>query len=303
MTGLTSMSNPTTGSNNFHLGRFLTQAGLAAAFTAFALLWLISQFFTRIVLLSPCLPDSLPPPGFEAVDIPTRDGYRLRGLWHGPQNGAVILMMGGIGANRSALLREAQWLAEEGFGSLLIENRNCQGGSLTLGFKESRDFLDMIDFAREREDVEWFGAFGFSAGAAAAIRAAAQTTDIRAVVAEGGYADLADLLAPGKKSTFSMEGILEKMILVSFWRQLRFHPAAIDPRADLEKLTPTPVLLIYGSRESNRTQAEEMLRAAGANGRLWIVDGATHGEYAKAAPGMYKKTLLNFFTQAQGGLK
>jgi pimeloyl-ACP methyl ester carboxylesterase len=293
-----SMWNRTTGSKRILTAQFLIRAALAAALTCFTVIWFLSQIFVLAVLQSPCLPDSPPPPGFEPVSIPTRDGLRLQGLWHRPKNGAVILTMGGIGANRSAMLTQAEWLAERGFGSLSIESRTCQGRGLTLGYRESGDFLAMMDFARQQECVEWFGALGFSSGAAAAIRAAALTPDIQAVTAEGGYADLAGLLAPQASPFFSVEGQLQRLTLAVFWQHLGFWPGHINPLADLEKVTPRPVLLIYGEKELNRIQSEEMLAAAGENASLWIAPGVGHGQYADLEPDRYKNLLLDFFSEA-----
>jgi hypothetical protein len=245
------MWNRTTGSKGLLSIQFLLRAALAAVLTCFAVPWFLSQVFVHSVLQPPCRPDFSPPPGFEPVSIPTHDGLHLQGLWRRPENGAVVLFMGGIGANRSAMLTEAEWLAERGFGSLLIESRSCQGRNLTLGYRESGDFLAMMDFARQQEGVEWFGLLGFSSGAAAAIRAAAQSPDIQAVVAEGGYATLPDLLVPEKSSFLSVEGQLQRMNYAIFWQHLGFWPGLINPLADLEKVAPRPVLLIYGERELN----------------------------------------------------
>ncbi|MHC1781596.1 MAG: alpha/beta hydrolase [Anaerolineaceae bacterium] len=293
-----SMWNRTTGFRRIFSAQFFIRAALAAALTCFAVPWFLSQVFVLAVLQPPCLPDSPPPPGFEPVSIPTRDGLRLHGLWRRPENGAVILFMGGIGANRSAMLKEAEWMVERGFGSVLIESRSCQGRSLTLGYRESGDFIDMKDFARQQGDVEWFGAFGFSSGAAAAIRAAAQSQDIQALVVEGGYANLSGLLAPRGSPFFSVEGQLQRMNLAVFWQHLGFWPGLINPLTDLEKVAPRPVLLIYGEKELNRDQAGQMLSAAGENGQLWIAPGVGHGQYADLDSEKYKDCLLDFFMDA-----
>jgi uncharacterized protein len=208
-------------------------------------------------------------------------------------------MMGGIGANRSAMLPEAEWLGESGFGAVLLENRNCQGGSTTLGYRESQDFLTMMDFARQHAQVNWFGALGFSAGGAAATRAAAMDADIHAVVSEGSFANLVELIAPEESKFLTPEWQLQQMILVVLWKRLGFWPGAINPIDDLTKINPRPVLLIFGEKEINRFQAEEMLNATGSNGILWIAASADHGEYSKYDETSYKDVLVDFFSKAR----
>lgn len=293
-----SISNRTTGSDGVLSGRFLLRAVQAAALTCFVLPWLFSRLFVQAVLQPPCLSVASPRHGFEHVVIPTRDGLRLSGLWRPPQNGAVILFMGGIGSNSAALLREAGWLTDQGFGALLVESRPCQGWNATLGYRESDDFLAMMDFARSEGKARWFGAFGFSSGAAAAIRAAAESEDIRALVAEGGYADLAATLAPDRGAFFSVEGQLKMMNLAAFWQLLDFWPGLVNPLMDLQSVSPRPVLLVYGENEPNRAQAEEMLAAAGKNAKLWIAPGVGHGQYAHLEPDRYRQLLIDFFSGA-----
>lgn len=293
-----SILNRTTG-YKFKPGRFILTALVAAGLTWFGILVAASELFTETILHPPCQADATAPQGFEPIILTTHDGYSLRGWWKEPENGGVILLMGGIGANRSAMLQEAVWLGESGFGAVLLENRNCQGGSATLGYRESQDFLTMMDFARQQAQVNWFGAMGFSAGGVAATRAAAVSPDIQALVSEGSFANLVELIAPKESKFLSPEWQLQQMILLVLWRRLEFWPGTISPIDDLTKNNSRPVLLIFGEKEINRSQAEEMLQASGSNGSLWIAASANHGEYSKYDEVSYKTVLLNFFLNAQ----
>lgn len=295
------MWSQTTGRRRSIAVGFLIRAVSVTVFVPFAVVWLVIELFVVSTIHSPCLPESSIPAGFEQVLIPTMDGFNLRGLWKPSQNGAVILFMGGVGSGRITLIQEARWLSEEGFGAVLVEGRSCPGGSHSLGYRESGDFLAMMNFARSREKVDWFGAFGFSSGAAAAVRAAAETPDIRAVVAEGGFANLAELLAPNGNDKPMVERVLQNITLAVFWKELKFWPGLVSPIDDLKNVAPRPILLIYGGKEPNRKLAEEMLDAGGDNARLWIVNGAGHGQYGAIDPDGYKQVLQKFFTEAKDG--
>ncbi len=52
----------------------------------------------------------------------------------------------------------------------------------------------MRDFALSQPETEWLGVLGFSVGGATAIRGAARMPEIKAVIAEGNYANFYDEL-------------------------------------------------------------------------------------------------------------
>ena len=164
---------------------------------------------TSTRLLNPPCPAGMasPPPGFEPVEIALANGLRLRGWWRPPQNGAAVVLMAGHGGTRDAMLPEAQLLAAQGYGALTLDYRQCAGQPVGLGALEVEEFHAALDFVQAQPGVEWVAALGFSAGGSAVLRGSVSRPEVRAVIAEGHYANLWSeilLTPPSRPLSFRM---------------------------------------------------------------------------------------------------
>ena len=190
--------------------------------------------------------------------IPTPDGFALRGWYHPPANGVVILLIAGNGGSRDAMLPDALLLARHGYGALTLDYRNCAGGRSSLGYREADDLELMAKYALIQPGVIRLGALGFSAGSVAALRGAARLPEIRAVVAEGNYYNL----------DYEIHNVvLSYRGLVGVW------PAEVSPVSDLPALSPRPVFLIFGEKEIANNRGYDQLAAAGEPKQMWVVPG------------------------------
>lgn len=278
--------------------------GLSLA-AALLLVWLLtiaglSWFYTRALLHPSCPPHAEQPPGFEIVSITTSDGVILTGWWRAPQNGVAIILLPGHAGTRDALLPDALLLAQAGYGVLSLDSRGCSGASATLGYREADDAEAMVEFVLSQPGVDQAGMLGFSAGAVAAIRSAARTPKIRAVVAQGNYRDLAHEITNRVSAPWSLEWQLQHGVRLAMAIQLGISPGEVNPAHDLARIAPRPVFLIHGELESENNQAEEQYRLAGEPKTLWVVPGSTHGGYHQAAPTEYPRRILHFFDSAFG---
>lgn len=244
----------------------------------------------------PASPDQRP--GYQSVSLVTADGLTLRGWWRPPQNGAVILLMAGHGGGRDSMLPEAETLAAGGFGALLVDGRQCAGGLVTFGAREADDLAAMLAFARAQPGVRWVGALGFSAGGTAVLIGSARLPEIRAVLAEGNYANLQDEMLAAGAYLPALEWQLHHSALLSYALVTGIWPGTVSPVDALPRLAPRPVLLIHGALEIQRSQGERQYAAAGEPRELWVVPGAQHGTYLYAAPREYPCRILAFFQQA-----
>lgn len=243
----------------------------------------------------PCLPISAEPAGFDSVTLTGADGIALRGWWRAPRNGAVVLLLGGNGSSRDALLPEAYLLAERGFGVLTLEYRNCAGGRASLGDRETGDVLVMARYARSQPGVRRAGALGFSAGAAAIIRAAARDDGIAALVTEGNYYALDEEIRSRGAAPLSLAWQIEELTAITFQLVSGTHPSELRPGDDLVRVAPRPVLLIFGEREVDASRGQAQAVNAGAGAQLWVVPGAGHGEYRLLHPQEYESRVAEFF--------
>ncbi len=262
--------------------------------------WLIvvggsSAAYVQALLNPPCPPSSPAPSGFQAITLHTASGLSLDGWYHSPANGALVLLLGGQGSNRDAMLAEATFLSAHGYGALTLDGRQCAGAMTTLGYREVEDLQAMVDFASRQPEVRWLGGLGFSAGSVTLIRGAARIPQIQAVVAEGNYANLYQEITAVASPPLSLGWQIRRLVAVAYTLSVGVWPGQVSPLDDLPAISPRPVLLIHGENEVERTRGQAQVEAAGPPKELWVVPGAGHGQYESVQPAEYEKRILEFF--------
>jgi dipeptidyl aminopeptidase/acylaminoacyl peptidase len=241
-------------------------------------------------------------PGSEQVSFLGPDGITLAGNFVPPRNGAVVVLVHGLFASRRQLLPEAQLLAEHGYGVLVFDNRahGASGGSTaTWGLRESGDVERAVDFVQQRAQLPAgkIGLLGFSIGGTAVIREAIGDSRAAAVVVEATYSSMGGEI----EFMFSRYGPFSK--LPALWTAQvlgGLDYSQLVPENLICRLQPRPVLLIYGSRDSDvpSDQAERMMHAACSPSSLLMIDADTHGGYMDAEPRTYSDRLIAFFDAA-----
>ncbi|MCG3212197.1 MAG: hypothetical protein FOGNACKC_05845 [Anaerolineae bacterium] len=270
---------------------------------------LFGALTTLGLLYAPCSPAAATPADFglnaEPVTIATGAGGAFAGYFIPGSNGATALMPPPFTSNRSVRLPEAALLARHGYAVLTFESRRCAGlGPLSLGASEVREVTAALDYLSARPEVDStrIGIHGFSSAGATAILAAAADLRLRAVVAEGGYSDfMAGAVGYGDPARpFSVYFMaLYRAAMRATYRLVT--GASIDnlrPVAEIGRIAPRPVLLIYGSREPSLAGGRQQVAAAGPSAQLWVVEGASHGDYMQVAPAEYERRLVEFFDAA-----
>lgn len=240
--------------------------------------------------------------GARDVTYPSHDGLPLRAWYLPPQNGVVIVLLPGLGGGRDGMLREGAVLARHGYGLLLTEMRSCArtDGQATLGYKEARDLAEAVTWVRSQPGVAHVGVLGFSMGGVTAILGAAEDTRIEAVVAEGGFYDLAaDITEEGSGSWW--ERAFRRAILFFFRREAGVDARAVSPISVIDHISPRPLLLIYGDREVAETHPQEQLARAGESSELWIIPNCGHGQYLDVAAEEWERRVTTFFDAAFSG--
>jgi uncharacterized protein len=250
-------------------------------------------------LIAPaCVSGASAPPEFEPVSLHTPDGFTLRGWYHPPENGAVILLLAGNGGSRDAMLPDASLLARHGYGSLTLDYRSCAGGHSSLGYREADDLGLMAQYAASRPGVTRLAAMGFSAGSVAVIRGAARLQAIRAVVAEGNYYNLDYEIRNAPAAPLSLEWQIQNLVVLSYRGLAGVWPVEVSPVNDLPALSPRPVLLVFGEKEIANNRGYDQFAAAGEPKQMWVVPGVGHGGYYQAWPEEYERRVIQFFDQA-----
>ncbi len=242
---------------------------------------------------------------WEEVRFKSADGLTLAGWFVPPasgSDGATIVYVHGFGSNRGDMLPQAALLAKQGYGALLIDLRNSgdsEGTMTTLGYKEPLDVTAAVDYLLTRSDVnhDRIALVGISLGAAASIRAAAVTPQVRAVVSESGYSSLEDNVAEGVRRLVGLPPFPFAPLVVYFAeRELRQDMNAVRPVDDVGRIAPRALLLIHGSddRLIDVSNSQRLFAAAGEPKQLWIVPGGHHIDLMDIAPREFETHIVEF---------
>jgi dienelactone hydrolase len=202
--------------------------------------------------------------------------------------GTVIALPTGVARGD----RAHEWIAyhQAGYHVLTFTGRGCLTGVNALGGLEALQVGDALAYLRTRTDVDMtrIGAHGFSQGGAAAIMAAGRYPDVRAIVAQGGYADFPDEIAHNVEAT--RLGVLSGLFVfgshLGYQARVGQDISVLSPITAIPNIAPRPILLIYGTDEPGLRGAMQQVDAAnraGGRAELWTIDGAGHGGYVGAA--------------------
>jgi pimeloyl-ACP methyl ester carboxylesterase len=241
-------------------------------------------------------------PESEQVTFLADDRVTLAGNFVPPKNGAFIVLVHGLFANRQQLLPEARLIAEHGYGVLIFDNRahGASGGTTaTWGLLESEDVAMAIDFVEQRTHLppERIGLLGLSIGGTAVLREAVADTRIGAIVVEATYSSMGGEIEYmfGRYGPFSA--------LPALWTAQAVggldYPQLV-PEELLCALRSRPLLLIYGSDDSDVPirEGRRMADAACRPDALLVINGGRHGGFLQADAETYSERLLAFLDAA-----
>ncbi|HEU4759555.1 MAG TPA: alpha/beta fold hydrolase [Dehalococcoidia bacterium] len=245
------------------------------------------------------------PPGRDPQEVRfhSRDGTPLFGLFlPGRRRHPGVVLCHGYHRSLAEPFDLGLRLNREGYHVLLFDFRGCgrSGGRFTtLGYKETWDVLAAVDCLKARLAGAPIGILGISMGAAAAIMAAAQTQDVRALVLDSPYADLEGVMRRQIPDFLPFRWLVPFGWLSVFAGQLlsggRLHGAR--PVDHIARIAPRPVLFIWGERERfiPHEQIGELFEAAGQPKEMWLAPGSDHAVARLDYPKEYERRVLNFF--------
>lgn len=237
-----------------------------------------------------------------SVAMTTTAGETLRGWYLPPHNGAVVILTHGYGSNKSDELDPAQWLAEAGYGVLLLDLVGHGESSGTRLAVDGRDVLAAVDYLRNLGAVPdgHILLWGFSLGGLVSLQAAAQSDAVGAVIADGPFPVLTgeDMPTPTSLSEWLWLPFdtVQRLAL-----RLRGVTPAMSTVTALQRIRPRPVLLVAGTRNAGeRRVLPHYAAAAGDTATLWEVPEAGHTEALGVRRAEYLQRVTDLFEQALG---
>lgn len=277
--------------------------------------WLVSGRLVRRVPPSPRqLPDKHGLP-FEYVQFKSRDGIELggwivskQGRLHasGGQRHVIVFCSGMFGSiDRDVDL--VRPFIDTGFDVLQFDWRAhglSDGLRGSLGVKEIEDLRGAIDFLQSM-GVRQIGLLGFSMGGAVALRLAAEDTRIGCVVADSALVSAESAIAGEMAGrAWPLTAALFRPIawLIARLVELRtgVRLAQANPCPAAGRISPRPVLLIYGERDSlvPTGEIELLYNQCGKPRALWRVSGAGHRQACRMASDEYFGRVTRFFEES-----
>lgn len=242
--------------------------------------------------------------GYEDVVVTAADGVTLFGWYIPSQNQAAVVLLHGYGANRVEMVQRAGLLAEHGYGVLLYDQRasgESEGEFRSYGWADVDDVPVMLEFLAMRDEIdpERVGILGFSQGGQIALRAAAETDRIRAVVAEEpGFSTLEDLP--------HLTALEERWITFNYWlgfKGLEWRTGVRDPSGVVEglsRIAPRSVLFIATgpSEDPGYWLVRHFYDSASEPKKWWHVPEAGHGQVPHVRSKEYEEKIVSFFDEA-----
>jgi pimeloyl-ACP methyl ester carboxylesterase len=265
----------------------------------------------------------------EVVSFSSTDGVALKAWWipaqvaggaagketAGTSSQPTVILAHRRDNNRSHMLPRASFLVHHGYNVLDVDLRcygESQGKFITPGYLEALDILGAVNFLRRRIELGPLAVPGHSYRAVAALHAAAQSSEVAAVISDSAFMATSDILKrvahnkdlPWKVRLgvwFARAPLLDRSANLVF----EFRTGMTLDRNKIGALSAVnlihqPVLFISGERDwlAPPENARLMLEAASnAQSRLFIVPGAGHSTTYKAAPQQYEAAVLSFLKQ------
>jgi len=208
--------------------------------------------------------DSLPPFAYDTVILNTQDGISLE-AWESKHACydtispyGTVIMFHGHGANKSAILHEAEAFYKMNYHVLLVDFRahgNSSGNVCTIGYEESKDVKAAYDYVVKTKGDEII-LWGISLGAAAEMKAV-NDFELRpsAMILEMPFGSLLEAV----KGRCRIMGVPQQptAALLTFWggAERGFYAFNHNPEEYAKKIN-CPVLLQWGEKDNRVTEKE-----------------------------------------------
>jgi len=288
--------------------RRVLKAALIATLVAAAVIFGISLYAASSLTRFERVPIESTPANFglEYVDVefPSRDGLMLQGWWlEGDEGESVIIVVHGSEGNRAhpadRNLGIAVGLVNHGYDVLMFDMRGhgeSEGEQISAGYHERYDVLGAIDYIAQRGIEDRIGVLGLSMGAATSLMAAAESKEIAAVVADGGYADIVSIFESEFSARSNLPRFFIPIILFVANRMYDIDFEAIRPEEAVKEIS-VPVFIIHGEQDDMvPVQHAHRLRAASRHpdSILWILPEAAHSNSFLVRPAEYTERVIAF---------
>ena len=260
--------------------------------------------------------------GGEVHQFPSRDGTGLSGIFIEPPPGTpvrgTVVFAHEFNGDRNSALRYTAGLPEMGLRVMAFDFRGHGGSSNVTAYRPSHwvtdfevdDLLGAIAYVGslpESGDLP-LCVIGVSRGACAAVLAAAQTRNVRALILDGVFST--DLMVESimkrwavifasihlARSNHPPEVFAILRVMTVLYAELTMRVRYPLVRRALTRLGDIPAFFLYGEGDAyiEKRQRIKVYQAKPGLKQMWEVPGAKHNQAVVADPDGYRKRIVEF---------
>ena len=257
--------------------------------------------------------------GAEEVQIRANDGVTLRGRFFAAyahrgnlggamqQAKATIILLHGYAANHNVVLNYVALLVAGGYNVLAYDLRGhgqSDGAHTTMGQDETHDVGAAIELLHAR-GLHEVGIMGISLGATIALLAAAEYPDLKAVVADSPYTELAGLISNIMMLTGylpTVASLTSRLAAREIDRRLDAAAGENNPLTAVNWIAPRPLLIIHGGEDqvADPSGAFALYDAASEPRELWVTPRSAHTASFSDYPREYRERVLGLLYRTFG---
>jgi uncharacterized protein len=247
--------------------------------------------------------------GAESVTYLSNSGSSIHAwLARGVRGGGSVLLLHGVGANRTSMLERARFLHRLGFTVLapdLQAHGESPGEHVTFGARESLDAAASLTFLRGAMPAERVGVIGISMGGAAALLGPGPL-DANAFVLESVYPTIrqavSDRLGTWLGPLGGVARLFTPAVIHFVGNDIGVMETELRPIDRIARLH-APLLFLAGTADPYTpiAEAESLYAHAPAPKFYWPVEGAGHEDLYAFDRAEYERRVGGFLFRALRG--
>jgi pimeloyl-ACP methyl ester carboxylesterase len=241
----------------------------------------------------------------ENVTFSSASGSQIHAwLVRGQPGAGAVLLLHGVGSNRTSMQGRAQFLHDEGF-TVLAPDFQAHGESpgehVTYGARESLDAAAAMVFLHELAPTERVGVIGVSMGGAASLLGNGPLA-ANAFVLESVYPTIRQAVSDRLSTWFGPIGGLARMftsaVIGVAGKMTGVTERELEPIGRIGSIH-APLLLITGTadRYTPLAEAESLYAHAPAPKTFWALDGAGHEDLYDYGRPEYERRVGGFLVK------
>ncbi len=254
--------------------------------------------------------DLAPPPALavQPVSFRSASGSTIRAwLLGGRQGVGAVLLLHGVGDDRSSMVARARFLHHAGYAVLLPDfqaHGESEGARITFGALESLDVMAALEYLRASCRGERVGMIGVSMGGAAALLASGRVP-AEAYVLESVYPTVRQALE-GRLGVWlgpfaRLKRSVASLVVQGVSAEIGIGEETLRPIDHIGSLD-APVFVISGTRDTYTSLDESLalFEHAREPKEFWGVEGARHEDLHAFASGRYEQRVGEFLAMHLG---